>query len=371
MPLITSFVLCAKKGQQRYLVPRVSHRHIHFEVSDVPPPGFTDPSNGFKRGMSGVFQCAFCGNVTTRDYVAQQATTRSLNITPTAVVAEGKGGRIFLAVDSACLSIDMPKPDASGLDILLAPNPRDVWCRNFGLTTPASLFTPRQLVALMTFSDLLTEVQQRVLADAHAASTNPDGDPLHGGGIGPTAYVSAVTTYLAFMLDRAIDRNCSLCTWDAGPRGTKSSTGGSARTASVRNVFARQAIPMTWDFAESNILSESGGGILSALDWIEPVIKRNELPIGYGMIHIADAAKSLAPHRPIVICTDPPYYDNIGYADLSDLFYVWLRRSLADTWPDLFRRLTTPKTEELVAMPYRHGGKDEPRPSSCEAWAKR
>jgi putative DNA methylase len=142
-PLLSSFVLSAKKAHERYLMPQIYHKKISFDVSDVPPSGFADPAKGYKRGMSGIFQCAFCGYVTTRNYVAQQAMDNTLGTVLTAVVAEKKGGRVYLPADSAPLPTGIPKPDTTGLEVLLSPNPRDVWCRNFGLDTPASLFTQR------------------------------------------------------------------------------------------------------------------------------------------------------------------------------------------------------------------------------------
>ncbi|MGH7105408.1 MAG: hypothetical protein ACREFT_02760, partial [Acetobacteraceae bacterium] len=185
----------------------------------------------------------------------------------------------------------------------LPDDPRNFWTVQYGLRTFASLFTPRQLVALTTFSDLVGEAREKVLVDTRAAGLPDDATPLHEGGTGATAYADAVATYLALMIDRAADRNCSICSWDAGPSGTRASTGGSARTASVRNVFSRQAIQMAWDFAESNIFSESGGGVLSALDWIVPVLERSQIRLESSTVFLVNAAKNSFPVRPIVIVT--------------------------------------------------------------------
>ena len=170
--------------------------------------------------------------------------------------------------------------------------------------------------------------------------------PLHEGGTSAAAYADAVATYLAFALSKLADRGSTICTWFT-------------ERDSTRPTFARQAIPMTWDFAELNTLLDGTGSFAGAAQWTAESI---EGPTEAGLIASIsniNASKNSFPVRPIVISTDPPYYDNIGYADLSDFFYVWLKRSLSDVWPDLFRRLTTPKGEELVATPYRHGGKEE------------
>jgi putative DNA methylase len=350
MPLITSFVLSSKKGNQRYLAPRMFGKQITFDISDTPPEGIDEPSKGFKRGISGVFQCAFCGNVTTRNYVAEQGKAHRLGQLATAVVAEGEQGRLYLSADSAPLPLNLSIPDTTGLEVLLSPNPRDVWCRNFGLDTPASLFTSRQLVALTTFSDLVREAQRKVSADARVAGLEADGATLHAGGTGASAYADAIATYLGLVVSRLADRSANVCSWDVRE--------GQGRKAGIRNVFSRQAIAMAWDFAEANPLSDIAASVDSSIGRIADVLLR--LPrAGDSYISLIDAAKNSFPVRPVVISTDPPYYDNIGYADLSDFFYVWLRRSLSAIWPDLLRRLSTPKAEELVVTPYRHGGREE------------
>ena len=181
--------------------------------------------------------------------------------------------------------------------------------------------------------------------------------PFRDGGTGATAYAEAIGVYSGLALSRFADRNNALCTWDTGPTGTRASTGGSARTASLRNLFARQAIPMAWGYGEANPFSDSGGGYSSALGWIEPAV-RSLMGLTPGAAE-ADSAPSQTTSQGKAISTDPPYYDNIAYADLSDFFYVWLRRSLRSTFPELFSTLAVSKAEELVAIPYRHGSKDE------------
>jgi putative DNA methylase len=200
-PLLTSFQLASKKGKQRYLQPNLTDAEIRFSVTSQPPLG-VDSKHGYKRGMSGVFECAYCGTVTTRDYVADEAIAGRLGMIPTAVVAEGARSRIYLPADAAPLDVDaLPRSDTDDLRVELAPNPRDVWCRNFGLTTAESLFTDRQLVALTTFADLVPEVHAKVVTDS--------GDP---------SYADAVATYLALAVSRTTDYSSSLTTWASNPQ---------------------------------------------------------------------------------------------------------------------------------------------------------
>ena len=216
--------------------------------------------------------------------------------------------------------------------------------RGYGFFTWADLFTPRQLVALTTFSDLVTEAQARIRRDAIAAGVPDDDRPLCDGGTGATAYAEAVGVYLAFTVDRCSDFN-NVCTrWVPGNQ-------------KVMNLFGKQAIAMTWDFPEASILHETVGGFVPASRFIADCILK--LPQQW----IGDAtqqdAMTSGQSNGKVVSTDPPYYDNIGYADLSDFFYVWLRRALKSVFTDLFGTLAVPKAEELVATPYRHGNKEK------------
>jgi putative DNA methylase len=230
------------------------------------------------------------------------------------------------------------KPDAE-----LPHNPRDFKTPNYGMRTFADLFTPRQLFALTTFSDLVSEAREKIKADAVAAGIADDGLPLNDGGTGATAYADAVATYLAFAADKIADYHSTICSWHSG-RDT------------IRNTFARQAIPMTWDFAEANPMSDSTGNFNGAIDWVVEVIKKSSCSPQGQVIQIDATTKSNEETAPRIISTDPPYYDNIGYADLSDYFYVWLRHSLNSIYPNLFSTLLVPKAPELVATPYRFGG---------------
>ena len=226
----------------------------------------------------------------------------------------------------------------------LPDNPRDFKTPNYGLPTFGDLFTPRQLAALTTFSNLAGEAKERVQSDAAVAGLPDDDRPLHDGGTGATAYADAIVMYLALAVDKISDYGSTICTWHSSKE-------------LIRNTFGRQAIPMTWDYAETNVFSDSTGNALSGIEWAGKCLD-NFCPItgGYGVL--GESQNQLISLDKL-ISTDPPYYDNIGYADLSDFFYIWLRRSLKPVFPELFATLAVPKAKELVATPYRHGSKDE------------
>ncbi len=344
MPLLSSFVLSSKQGKEAYIFPSLKESKLFFQVGSKFDKTLGDPKSGFKRGMSGIFECINCGTVTSRNYTAEVATSVGLGSIQTAVVCEGKKGRIYLEPSVSVLPTNIPNASKAGLEIEMSPNPRDVWCKNFGLNTPADLFTPRQLVALTTFSDLVQEARTKVIADAKAAGMADDGVGIDAGGTGATAYADAVATYLAFVVDKSTDYWSTICSWHSSKE-------------LIRNTFGRQAIPMTWDYAETNPFSASAGNAMSGIDWAYKAI--NLFPASpHGFIQQFDAAtQNISSDK--VVSTDPPYYDNIGYADLSDFFYVWLRRSLKPIYPNLFATMAVPKAEELVATPYRHGSKEK------------
>jgi putative DNA methylase len=325
-PLLSSFVLASRKGRERYLEPVVDGDSMSFRVRSTPGPDPQDPKNGYKRGVSGVFECAFCSTVTTRDYVAAEGKAGRIGAAQTAVVvSDGRSRDYHAPRDLLPAPVDPEEVDVRGLDNALAQNPRDVWCRNFGLETPADLFTHRQLRLLTSLSDLVAEARQRVLDD---------------GGQGD--YADAVATYLGLAVSKLADYNSSLVVW-------------SPSRDQAKATFARQALPMVWDFAEVNPFAEAAGDFLVSVRGIAETLER--LPSsGEGVIRQLDATSAVNGVVDPLVCTDPPYYDNIGYADLADFFYVWLRRALKEIYPDLFSTVLTPKSQELVAIPYRFAG---------------
>jgi putative DNA methylase len=342
MPLLSSFVLSSKKGKEAYLIPNVSMGKIKFKVSSNFGVTGLDPKKGYKRGTSGIFECAFCGTSTSRDYVAQEGIAKRIGAIQTAVVCEGSRSRIYLPAEFSPIPNDIPETDTSHLQTDLQPNPRDVWCRNFGLLRPADLFADRQLVALNTFSGLVHEAREQIERDAIDSGLSADQTTLRDGGISAKAYAEAVSVYLGFIVDKCSDYWSLLCSWHSS--GEK-----------MRNTFGRQAIPMVWDYAEANPFCSSSGNWTAMKDWVWKAIA-NFVPKSAGNEVQFDAQTVDYPDITI-ISTDPPYYDNISYADLSDFFFCWAKSTISVVYPDLFGVLATPKSEELVAAPYRHGGR--------------
>ncbi len=270
-----------------------------------------------------------------------------------AIVAEGANGRIYLEpTEEQEMVVGQARPD-NVPDTDLPEQALGFRVQLYGMTKHRDLFTDRQLVALTTFSDLVGEARDEVRRQAAAAGLPDDGIPLADGGSGATAYADAVATYLALCVDRLADRGSTIASWDS-------------TRDNVRNTFARQAIPMIWDFAEANPFSSSSGNFLGAVEWVAKVIA--ELPAkGLGVCQQQDATAKINGVTAPLVSTDPPYYDNIGYADLSDFFYVWLRRSLREIYPDIFNTVLVPKAPELVATPYRFGGDKEEAQQFFEA----
>jgi putative DNA methylase len=349
VPLVSSFMLSTKDRKKAWVEPVIDSAAPdgwRFEVSTGALAKGDEErlKNGTKTARGSNFVCVLTGAAINGDHVKAEGVAGRLGARLMAIVAEGKRNRVYLSPateQEAAAAAAKPGWVPEGE---LPNDPRNFWTVQYGLKTFASLFTPRQLVALTTFSDLVGEARKKVLADARAVFPK-DATPLHEGGIGANAYADAVATYLAFAVDKAADRNTTLCAWET-------------KMDRMRNTFGRQALPMVWDYTETNPLSGAGGDIAGTAFAVFEVLANLNSSI-VGGISNTDAARSLCPAGSAIISTDPPYYDNISYADLSDFFYVWLKRSLAEIWPDLFRRLTTPKNEELVATPYRHDGKEQ------------
>ncbi len=341
VPLVRSFMLSTKKGKRAWVEPVFSEdrKSYQFEVR----------TGEGKPGVEGTVSrqggtCLTSGDPMPFPYIREEAKAGRMGARLMAIVAEGNRKRIYLPptdemqeIAESAQPVDVPDTD-------LPEKALGFRVQEYGMLKHRDLFTNRQLVALTTFSDLVLEARDKAIADARAADWDDDGKGLEEGGAGATAYGDALSVYLAFARDRCCDYWSTICTW--------ASTG-----AFVRGTFARQALPMTWDFAEVCPFSDSTGNFLtSALDWVTEAM-RNVPGVGAATVAQADAA-SAGLDLEVLTSTDPPYYDNIGYADLSDYFYCWLRYSLREPFPDLFRTMVVPKAEELVATPYRHNGKE-------------
>lgn len=342
MPLASSFILSKKKGHEAYIEPIFNYENRTITYSVIHGKSTSFVSSKLSRGAK--FKCIMCGEATKGEYIKSTSRAGKMGVSLMAVVAEGKNGRLYLSPDIAqTTAVQIIKPKNCPEENL--PNdPRNIWCVNYGLDTYSKLFTNRQLTALTTFSDLVQEAQKKAEVDAVAAGMHDDSIPLSEGGKGAKAYGETIGVYLAFLIDKLADRGSSICSWDVTRDG-------------LRNTFGRQAIPMIWDYAEANPFSHSSGCFDNMLTWIIKCIEK--FPNGVeGNVLQRDATSDTGLHN-IMISTDPPYYDNIGYADLSDFFYVWLRRTLVKTYPKLFSTMLVPKVEELVATPYRFDGKVE------------
>ncbi|QYJ15190.1 hypothetical protein Rxycam_01005 [Rubrobacter xylanophilus DSM 9941] len=329
MPLASKYWLSKKPKKKAWVEPVVEGRRVRFEVKkgDGVPP---DPP---KVGRGAKFRCLVCGQIAEDDHIKAEGRAGRMGQQLMAIVAEGHGSREYLpASEEHVRAAEKAEPEW-GPEQELPDNTRWFSPPVFGMDTFADLFTPRQLVALTTFSDLVGEARGRVISDATDAGL-PEARV--------TAYADAVATYLAFAVDRMSDYTSSICSWHSG-RDT------------IRNTFARQALPMNWDFAETNPMSSSTGNFLGGIDWVHEVLA-NAPASTKSKARQQDAASSINGVERPLISTDPPYYDNIGYADLSDFFYVWLRRSLGEIYPELFGTMLAPKAPELVATPYRFGG---------------
>ena len=337
-------MLSTKKGKEAYVEPVVDGSDYHFTVKAGSPPDATAAKSGTKLSR-GAFQCLLSGTPIKYAYIDDEANAGRMEARLMAIVVEGDRTRLYLPPTSADVAAAQSanplwKPDTPS---------RGTWASNaqgrrYGFRTFGDYFTARQLVALNTFSDLITEARDRIHQHAITAGLPDDDQPLHVGGTSATAYADAVGIYLGFAVDKCADYWSTICSWIV-------------QREIVRSTFGRQGIPMMWDYSEANPLSESTGNWMAMVDWTRKAVAM--LPANrWGNAAQADA-QSLPHECNIVASTDPPYYDNIGYADLSDFFYVWLRRSLRPVLPKLFSTMAVPKADELVATLYRHGTKSQ------------
>ena len=335
MPLAKGFTLSKKKGNEAYVEPVFDRERKKITYSIR--LGGSKPVNEPKMARGANFKCIMCGEVSTPDYIKKESLSGRLGSTMIGIIAEGKKKRLFVAPSEEQVSaayVEKPEEYPSGC---LSEDRRALWTPLYGLDTFDKLFTNRQLVTMTTLSSLVHEIQTEIEKDAIDAGMPNDHIPLSEGGSGAKAYSQAVAVYLAF----AVDREANYCSMQNGWSGDF-----------IIQVFGRQGIPMLWDYAESNPFSDSTGNFSGAVKWVTDAMSSFSTN-RQGHAEQKDAQQDCG-LRNIMVSTDPPYYDNIGYADLSD--YFWLRRSIHDIYPDLFSTLLVPKKEELVAIPYRFDG---------------
>lgn len=359
MPLISSFVLSKKKGNEAWIEPHRVGNEWEFDVKYGKYP--KEYENGTKlknrdgKGKKGTFCCLLCGSgIASSDYIDDEANHGRMGSIPLAVAAEGARGRVYLPFTNQDATNLIEQAEnyyvANDIDDKVPHSEcRGTFASNaqggkYGFFEFKDYFTIRQRIALATFSELLDTVRNQVIEDAKGESYKSL-VPLQSGGSGSFAYGQAISVYLAFCIDKLADYNSAVCSWLTARDG-------------IRNTFGRQAIPMVWDYSEANPFSNSSGCWDNMLDWVAKSVAQFPFAEKEGVALQADSQSDCG-LRDIMISTDPPYYDNICYSDLSDFFYVWMRQGLKDVYPSLFRTMLVPKAEELIATPYRHDGSKE------------
>lgn len=347
VPLASTFMLSAKKGREAYVEPLLEGHAYRFTVK-IGKPKNANVSIGTKsRGSGSSFLCLMSGTPMPFAYLRSEAKAGRMGIKLMAVVAAGDRGRIYLPPTQKMETVALHAKPTNVPENDLPKKALGFRVQEYGMTKWRDLFTPRQLVSLTTFSDLVYEAVALIRSDAIAANFAfpADDRPLREGGTGATAYAEAIATYLACILDRMAYYGSSLTTW-------------LPKDNALRDCMPRQALAMVWDFAEANPFGKSSGDAITCTQSISNYLDVST-PYMPALITQIDAQALRDCNQSYLISTDPPYYDNIGYADLSDYFYIWLRRSLHSVFPDLFATVAVPKADELVATPYRHGSKEK------------
>ncbi|AKB61064.1 DUF1156 domain-containing protein [Methanosarcina mazei] len=346
VPLASSFILSSKAGKEAYVEPVIEGDSYRFTVNVGKPKDLEAAKNGTKLARGANFKCVMSGAPLKPDYIKAEGIAGRMGTRMMAIVADGNHGRVYLPPTPEMEAIAREAQPAWEPEITISGSTQYLGVKPYGMEQFSQLFSKRQLVALTTFSDLVQESLKKVRQDALVAGMSDDGISLNNGGMGVTAYMDAVAVYLSFALSKQADLGNSLCRWENIAQ-------------CPRQLFGRQAIPMVWDFAEGNPLGSSSGSWEVFVEGIYKAFSkafeatRSSFP---GSSLQADASTQNVSISKVV-STDPPYYDNVPYADLSDFFYVWLRRSLKPIFPDLFITLTVPKADELVAFSYRHEGR--------------
>lgn len=332
-PLLKSFNVSTKKGSELHLVPRKNKKRIEFDLK----AGKSKLTTGVV-GRSGT-HCLHCNEVVSLDHIRAEGRAKRLSVQGTAVVIDVKGKRTYFPVGESTPKI--PSADTSYLEQDLSTHPQYMSAPRYGFTTHSDLYTERQLLTLTTFCSELESLFDEI-KDSAISTFGKKGEPLRAGGKDGYAYAEVIKVYLSLAIDKTVARNNALCPWEAPMN-------------RLAHAFGMQTVSIKWDFAEANPFAGAGGDFMGAVESLCEVIE--SIPEAPPATVINGSATTVKFESPVVVCTDPPYYDNVPYADLSDIFYVWLRRNLRGNFPDVFKTLLTPKSEELVADQYRHGGK--------------
>ena len=343
VPLVTSWTLAKRPGKPRVWIEPIIDRDEQTIRYEVRESGGPIHERTIDRGGG---TCIATGAAMPFSYIRSEFQAQRMGQHLMVIACEGEGRSYVVPEQSDLVDIGERKFNQSlSGEIFDWPGRTNVV--RYGMEKWNELFAPRQLTALTTFSDLLREVVEQVTADALAVGMPDDGIRLRDGGRGAVAYADAAVTYLAFAIDKMADLGNSLVRWEPVAQ-------------CPRQLFGRQSIPMVWDFAEANPFSSSSGSFMTCLSGTLKGLQSIGLVLGReAEVLQRDAPALVESSNGVLLSTDPPYYDNISYADLSDFFYVWLRRNLSDVWPDECSTLLTPKAEELIANRYRIGSKQE------------
>lgn len=341
-PLVRSFWLCKKKLNYFHAKPVLNAKEVVFRIGDV---GEAEKETTSGKGA----RCLFCGQHIPKPKVRDLANAHGVKEIPFAVVADTGRGKLYLSSDAVELP-EVQHPEAPAIEHNMTNDRRWFSPPLYGLPQFSDIFSPRQLTAMVTLSDLVKSVREDIEKDSLEVGLSQNESE---------EYAMAIVTFLALAVDRCSDFNNSLCRWTSGNQ-------------KVMNLFGKQAIPMVWDFAEANILGNSVGAWSTCSNYVADCIEVIGKSSGKnGLARQIDAGSSWNDVPNVLVSTDPPYYDNIGYAALSDFFYVWLRRTIGDLYPYLFKTILVPKDPELTAAPERFGGNKEKAKDHFESGFRR
>ena len=344
IPLVGSFWLSKKENRKYWLEPTIDDTtrrvniHIKYGSGSAPPPTKL-PRTG------GTFRCPACGENSDEKYLEQEGKAGRIGSKLMACIADGgRGrGRIYLPATREQEHIALSARPEWRPEMPIPHYSQAMPTSRHGVNTWADLFTNRQLMTLNTLATEIRELRRVILNDAVEAGVADDGKPLEEGGSGAQAYADGIVTFLSLVLGKQANRTCAFNFWDSG-------------NEKIQQPFAQQGIQKTWDYVESNLFCDSSGSWVTAVDYPVRVIREYYPDILPGCVFQQQVADARRLGEQVMVITDPPYYDNMGYADLSDFFYVWHRRSLRDVYPQMFSTVLTPKAEELAAIRHRFGG---------------
>jgi putative DNA methylase len=340
VPLASTFILSSKEGKEVYVQPVKTGVAYHFTIKVGKPPA--EAKTGTSFGKQKGFRCLMSDTPMSYEYIREEALAGRMGQKLMAIVAEGTRGRVYLAPTAEHEELATTAKPEWKPDLKIPDQALGFRIQLYGMLTFGDLFTPRQLVALTTFSDLVSEARERIRRDA-AVGLPEDDRSLDAGGTGAKAYAEAVSVYLGMATSKLADYSSTIVVW-------------SPTRDQLKTTFSRQALPMTWDYAETNAFAEAAGDLSVTLEGMCRTLETLGGQVPGAALQMPAQAQTISHSK--FVSTDPPYYDNIGYADLSDFFYVWQRRSLRPVLPGLLATISVPKAEELVATPYRHGGKE-------------